>query len=417
MTEIDLTGSQFEDGPNERVRFNRPWGGMPPMSPDGYFRAGRLAERVDQAARRLELANPEPDPWAGLNPTDAERAFLGQVLAEVADEESAVDDWADDPETAALMDELDETPYSTQRRADDLANARQQSLDLSNSIELAEAQAAADRHGATLARHYAYETYKVTGDFPALAAAFAEVGPGQNLVAQFSGGLDNSTIELGRLSGEYPSVCSETPDDFGRCRSQYHSLGCSHVAEAEAAYGATPEASDAWRGILSQHSDLPMQDSDGRVWEDRSGQPMRAVDHFEAATGQRQGEGVWLGDRARRRELRKPAPSYSWGDPDSGTPGRPFPGHAVAQQVIAEDARLQPPRPQPRVGRNFTQAEDMALARKLSHPDFDGETTRERNARIRAHQPRAGMVSLSNGPAGDDELLCGELPRYTHGML
>ncbi|HYS31708.1 MAG TPA: hypothetical protein VEM58_05560, partial [Streptosporangiaceae bacterium] len=43
-------------------------------------------------------------------------------------------------------------------------------------------------------------------------------------------GRDIDAIELGRYRGEYPGLCGPA-DAYGRCRSQYHDMGCSHSTE------------------------------------------------------------------------------------------------------------------------------------------------------------------------------------------
>jgi hypothetical protein len=135
------------------------------------------------------------------------------------------------------------------------------------------------------------------------------------------------------------------------------------------------------------------------------------MDHVESWTGERQGEGVWLGERSRRRELRKPQTTHVSGDPDApaGTPEArrtaiPTSTRAIADAMIAQDARLQP-RSQSAVGRRFTVAEAEARARRLSHPDYSGETMRERAKRIRQIQPRQRQpVQLSNAMPDVEDL-------------
>jgi hypothetical protein len=158
-----------------------------------------------------------------------------------------------------------------------------------------------------------------------------------------------------------------------------------------------------WRSALQRHAAQPLIDANGQVAFDQAGNPMTAMDHVESWTGERQGEGVWLGERSRRRELRKPQTTHVSGDPDApaGTPEArrtaiPTSTRAIADAMIAQDARLQP-RSQSAVGRRFTVAEGEARARRLSHPDYSGETMRERAKRIRQIQPRQRQpVQLSN---------------------
>jgi hypothetical protein len=60
--------------------------------------------------------------------------------------------------------------------------------------------------------------------------------------------------------GRYAAACGAI-DDYGRCASRFHAVGC-HVITEEAASTSTPEAVEAWRDTLAGHTLPPGVDAE-----------------------------------------------------------------------------------------------------------------------------------------------------------
>ncbi len=330
------------------------------------------------------------DLLTGLNATPAEVSLLDEVLDELLAEESAIENWMDngDPAIDSVLNAMlaDPDDYGTPR-LDDLSR-------VSAALEFSNQDAVADRASAHVARHLG-KMAAARGDWPEAFGRYCEAGSSGHAVEMASRpGRDADAIELSRYVGDLPGICG-TADEFGRCASVYHDPGCSHCFEAAASYAVSPADAEAWRGYLRERAGQPLADHHGQVAYDQHGQPMTAAAHFEALTGERQKEGVWLGDRSARRELISPQRRQVVGDPSADDPhGEPMPygTRAAAAQIIAENPVLQTRR-QSAVGRPFTAAENAAHARRLAHPDYSGETMRERAGRVKAQARQPVQLS------------------------
>ena len=181
---------------------------------------------------------------------------------------------------------------------------------------------------------------------------------------------DIDSIELARLTNDAPDICSAAADEFGRCRSRFHTAECSHSVEHTLAAGVTPEASQAWRQFLLSQAANPLADSRGQIAYDQDGVPMSASAHFEAQTGIRVRTSPFYDPE--RRELRKPAQRQVLGDSDGidGYPTRiPASTRRTADAIRAQNPELQQSRRQSSVGRRYNEAEAAAEARRNAHPD------------------------------------------------
>jgi hypothetical protein len=159
---------------------------------------------------------------------------------------------------------------------------------------------------------------------------------------------------------------------------------------------------------------MPLADHHGRVAFDQHGQPMTPAAHFEAWSGERQREGVFLGDRSQRRELVSPQRRQVVGDPDDDDDRgilMPYSTRAAAARIIGQNPLLRSRR-QSAVGRPFTAAENAAQSRRMSHPDFRWAGLQAERERARQAQARPG-VHLSNyvDETGEDLYgpVCGSL--------
>jgi hypothetical protein len=320
----------------------------------------------------------------GLDATPAEADLLGEVLDELLEEEGALENWAENGDLViesvlnAWLAGPADMPYGTPR-LDDLANSYASAIDLSvyepvsAAIELAQQRSEQRMVRTRMTRTLAREDYRLRGDMVSLMEAYVEVGTAGHPVEMANQGAYDAqaAIELAATGSSYGQPCGAA-DAYGRCASRFHDVGCSHTVEAAASYGSTPVESGAWRGVLARHSRIPLADHHGQVALDQFGLPMTASEHVEAWSGERQKEGVWLGDRSARRELISPQRRQVVGDPSAddlhGEP-MPYGTRAAAAQIIAENPVLQTRR-QSAEGRPFTAAENAAHARRLNHPDY-----------------------------------------------
>jgi len=259
------------------------------------------------------------------------------------------------------------------------------------------------------------------GDVLGLAASYARVGSaGHPAELANQPGRDSREIELARFEGRYAHICGQA-DAYGRCASQLHEAGCSHVAEAGASYGATPEDSAGWRAALSRRGSQPFADADGRGWRNGRGDLASLGDHVEAMTGQRHGESPFYGDRSKRRELASVQPERVLADP-SADPGsaeayrEDVPHSALAtaralaaQAGLATAADAARHREAQRAEVERVKAVRAVTTSGRRHPDY-GESMRDRRERL--HQD----VRLSNAAEPGDDLL-GALPTYVAGQL
>jgi len=159
-------------------------------------------------------------------------------------------------------------------------------------------------------------------------------------------------LEAQRAYGRRSEKLRRALDKAPTTAERYANGEAEMFKATSAAYYAAHVDSQAWRDVLARRASMPIADQHGRVAVDETGQPMTATGHIEAASGERQGEGPWLGNRSRRRELVSPQRQHVVGDPPADSPYStqiPASASVTAAALIAQAGSLQRQR-QPYLG-------------------------------------------------------------------
>lgn len=262
--------------------------------------------------------------------------------------------------------------------------------EMNDVLDFAADYAAEDLAGRTLLRSHAAAEYRRTGDFLALAQAHLMAGSrgsGPDTAA-LPGEAAAASFEV-RTGSRFGSNCGPA-DDFGRCSSAFHDLGCTHNTAAAAATGSHDSAL-AWRDTLKEHGRLPLADAHGRVPLNAQGDPAFPIELIEQASGQRLiGRPLFeTGLPGYRREVLARQPAMVKDPADDTDPGQPFPDstRATAAQIAREWPGLVSQRETARFPA-LSPAQDWAHGRMMAHPDWSGETRRTRAARVARDNPR-----------------------------
>ena len=211
-----------------------------------------------------------------------------------------------------------------------------------------------------------------------------------------------------------PGICGP-PDALGGCSSRYHdsTLSSGMLSDPEVAQALREE------GVFTDAARSPWADGNGRVWFNQAGMPMDLAQHIEAATGQRvtplHGEAGLFEDGTGARETISASRVPRYGNPDDeDDPGTDISRQtrAAAQQAARAMGITIPNAANERV--RYREAAEAATAQlalrtgmRPPHMDF-GETSRERAARMR---------QTTRPVPFEEDLMPGELPRYTAGAL
>lgn len=169
---------------------------------------------------------------------------------------------------------------------------------------------------------------------------------------------------------------------------------------------ASPDVGQALMesGAYAERASRPVTDEHGRFYEDADGSPLFLNEVIEQASGQALlSRSVWNEGRAAYRPgVNLPQPAMVKDPYDRDDPSQPFSAstRAVAAQIAAQNPSLTGQRPTARFPQP-SPAQSAAYSRMLAHPDFTGETSRTRAARLPRQQPReiydelTGQVSLA----------------------
>ena len=164
--------------------------------------------------------------------------------------------------------------------------------------------------------------------------------------------------------------------------------------------------------MVADHAAEIATDSRGLAYASQFGTPMTLAEHLEAATGQRLLRESLFEDGRPRREVTAPQrePVFSDDDdPDAALYGFAPQTRQVAALAAAQMGIMPPSAAREReryADRRDAVISQMALhGTRPPHPDYFGESTRERAARL-----RTGGMPAEYG----DEPVAGSLPAYTY---
>jgi hypothetical protein len=202
-------------------------------------------------------------------------------------------------------------------------------------------------------------------------------------------------------------------DAYGRCAEPYHDASCSSLSD-------TPTATvykDS--GLYDETAGQPFEDSRGQTWLSQHGEAMTLLDHVEAATGIKVGDGLWSTGTSQRETIVAQR-VLRWGDPDDPDAASPeLPEDSRVSALIAgTDMHLTDPQEEAYAARDrYAQRRAAALAQmsirngfRPGHSDYFGETPGQRAERIKGRTPFALQAQKD-----DADLLPGELQQFSAG--
>jgi hypothetical protein len=389
----------------EPWRWSEPWAGMPGMTPAQYVRIGTLLAIEPIITQKYrEMSNASSGPASDIDELEAKMAELRQEVQ--MDFSGGYDDG-----------DVDLTGYAYEPAAD--------RVDASYGPGVSDRlrERGAGRMIGAMAREVGRQAAR-RGDIYEMCEIYAETGisgSGHAIDLANQPGSDSFQIELARYEGDLPGLCGR-PDSFGGCSERYHASSCAHNVQAAASRAATPADAGAWQGVLHSRSQEIAVDSEGRAFRNGQGEIANMSDHFRASSGIRPRRSVF---EPGPKTATNPGPmekaSIQPADPGFSRSTRAAARAFAAQagmRTSADDARQ---REASRAGIAGARADlDRRTAGRV-HPDYSGETMRERAERVKAQAQARPALQFSNYAEdvyGEDvfSATCGSLGRGVGGF-